>query len=76
MFLPTVVLSQPEPHRAIVEVHQASGPVYGRYHPTISDFQAAVQEVLDGLTTKYAGPQTSLMMLNFQQFDNVALMAA
>ena len=28
--------------------------LYGRYHPTFSDFQAAIQEVLDGLTTKYA----------------------
>jgi len=50
--------------------------LYGRYHPTFSDFQAAIQEVLDGLTTKYAEPLTSLMTLNFQQFDDVALMAA
>ena len=28
--------------------------LYGRYHPTFRDFQAAIQEVLDGLTTKYA----------------------
>jgi len=50
--------------------------LYGRYHPTFSDFQAAIQEVLDGLTTRYAEPLTSLMTLNFQQFDDVALMAA
>jgi transposase len=50
--------------------------LYGRYHPTFSDFQAAIQEVLDGLTTKYAEPLASLMTLNFQQFDDVALMAA
>jgi transposase len=50
--------------------------LYGRYHPTFRDFQAAIQEVLDGLTTKYAEPLTSLMTLNFQQFDDVALMAA
>jgi transposase len=50
--------------------------LYGRYHPTFADFQAAIQEVLDGLTTKYAEPLTSLMTLNFQQFDDVALMAA
>ena len=50
--------------------------LYGRYHPTFSDFQTAIQEVLDGLTTKYAEPLASLMTLNFQQFDDVALMAA
>jgi transposase len=50
--------------------------LYGRYHPTFADFQAAVQEVLDGLTTKYAQPLKSLMTLNFQQFDDVSLMAA
>ena len=26
--------------------------LYGRYHPTFRDFQAAIQEVLDGLSTK------------------------
>ena len=50
--------------------------LYGRYHPTFRDFQAAIQEVLDGLTTKYAEALASLMTLNFQQFDDVALMAA
>jgi transposase len=50
--------------------------LYGRYHPTFADFQAAIQEVLNGLTTKYAEPLTSLMTLNFQQFNDVALMAA
>jgi len=52
------------------------GALYGRYHPTFRDFQAAIEEVLDGLTTKYAGPLASLMTLNFHQFDDVALMAA
>jgi transposase len=50
--------------------------LYGRYHPTFREFQAAIQEVLDGLTTRYAEPLASLMTLNFQQFDDVALMAA
>lgn len=50
--------------------------LYGRYHATFADFQAAIQEVMDGLTTKYAEPLASLMTLNFQQFDDVALMAA
>jgi transposase len=50
--------------------------LYGRYHPTFGDFQAAIQEVLDGLSTKHAEPLASLMTLNFQRFDDVALMAA
>jgi transposase len=50
--------------------------LYGRYHPTFGDFQAAIQEVLDGLSTKHAEPLASLMTLNFQRFDDVALMTA
>ena len=50
--------------------------LYGRYHPTFRDFQAAIQEVLDGLSTKYSEQLASLMTLNFQQFDDVSLMAA
>ena len=50
--------------------------LYGRYHPTFRDFQAAIQEVLDGLSTKYSQQLASLMTLNFQQFDDVSLMAA
>jgi len=50
--------------------------LYGRYHPTFRDFQAAIQEVLDGLSTKYSEQLASLMTLNFQQFDDVTLMAA
>ena len=48
----------------------------GRYHPTFRDFQATIQEVLDGLSTKYSQQLASLMTLNFQQFDDVSLMAA
>ena len=50
--------------------------LYGRYHPTFRDFQAAIQEVLDGLSTTYSQQLASLMTLNFQQFDDVSLMAA
>jgi len=50
--------------------------LYGRYHPTFRDFQAAIQEVLDGLSTKYSQQLASLMTLNFQQFDDVPLMPA
>ena len=50
--------------------------LYGRYHPTFRDFQAAIQEVQDGLSTKYADGLATLMTLNFQQFEEVSLMAA
>jgi transposase len=50
--------------------------LYGRYHPTFTEFQAAIQETLDGLPTTHAEPLKTLMTLNFQQFENVSLMAA
>ena len=50
--------------------------LYGRYHPTFAAFQAAIQEVLDGLSTTHAEQLESLMTLNFQQFEDVSLMAA
>jgi transposase len=50
--------------------------LYGRYHPTFADFQAAIQETLDGLPTIHAEPLKTLMTLNFQRFENVSLMAA
>jgi transposase len=50
--------------------------LYGRYHPAFADFQAAIQEILDGLSTIHADPLKTLMTLNFQQFEDVSLMAA
>lgn len=50
--------------------------LYGRYHPTFADFQAAIQETLDGLPTIHAEPLKALMTLNFQRFENVSLMDA
>jgi transposase len=50
--------------------------LYGRYHPTFADFRAAIQQVLDGLSTEHAARLATLMTLNFQQFDEVSLMAA
>ena len=50
--------------------------LYGRYHPTFVEFQAAIQEVLDGLSTTYAEDLKTLMTLNFQLFEDVSLMAA
>lgn len=50
--------------------------LYGRYHPTFVEFQAAIQEVLDGLSMAYAEDLKTLMTLNFQQFEDVSLLAA
>jgi len=50
--------------------------LYGRYLPTFRHFQSAMQEVLDGWSTKYSQQPASLTTLIFQQFDNVSLMAA
>jgi transposase len=50
--------------------------LYGRYHPTFAEFQTAIREVLDGLPTTHAEKLRTLMTLNFQQFEDVSLMAA
>ena len=49
---------------------------YGRYHPTFAGFRAAVQDVLDRVTTTHAEQLASLMTLDFQEFDDVSLLAA
>jgi transposase len=49
---------------------------YGRYHPTFADFKAAIQDVLDRVPTTHANKLASLMTLNFQEFDEVSLLAA
>lgn len=49
---------------------------YGRYHPTFPDFRGAVQDVLDRVPTTYAEQLASPMALNFQEFDDVSLLAA
>ena len=49
---------------------------YGRYHPTFADFRATVQDVLDRVPTTHAEKLASLMTLNFQEFDDVSLLAA
>jgi transposase len=50
--------------------------LYGRYHPTFAEFQAAINEVIDGLSTTHAEHLESLMTLNFQRFEDVSLMTA
>jgi transposase len=50
--------------------------LYGRYHPTFAEFQAAINQIIDGLSTTHAKPLETLMTLNFQQFEDVSLLAA
>jgi transposase len=50
--------------------------LYGRYHPTFADFQAAIQKNIALLPTRHKDRLASLMTLNFQVFDNVSLLAA
>ena len=50
--------------------------LYGRYHPNFAKFQAAIQEVLDGLETTHEKPLQTLMTLNFQRFENASLLTA
>lgn len=50
--------------------------IYGRYHPTFSDFKAAIEETIDGLSTTHADQLATLMTLQFQQFETGSLLAA
>jgi transposase len=50
--------------------------LYGRYHPTFADIQAAIQEALDGLTTTHSKALETLMTLKLQQFQDVSLVTA
>jgi transposase len=50
--------------------------LYGRYHATFADFQAAIQAALSQLPTKHRDKLASLMTLNFQVFDHVSLLTA
>jgi transposase len=50
--------------------------LYGRYHPTFADFQAAIQQTLDGLSNIHAEQLKTLMTLKFQTFEDVSLLAA
>ena len=52
------------------------GDFCGRYQPTFAQFQAAIQEVLGGLSTTHTEKLKSLMTHKFQRFESVSLMAA
>ena len=56
----------------------AGYPAFTQYLQSgrVRDFQVAIQEVLDGVSTKYSQQLASLMTLNFQQFHDDSLMAA
>lgn len=50
--------------------------LYGRYHANFANFQAAIQGTIDELSGQHEPKLASLMTLNFQEFEDVALLAA
>ena len=50
--------------------------LYGRYHADFTAFRAAITDTLGKLSTTHAKKLATLMTLNFQQFEDVSLMAA
>ena len=50
--------------------------VYGKYHATFASFRAAIESTFASLTTTHAPKLKTLMTLNFQEFDDVSLLAA
>jgi hypothetical protein len=48
----------------------------GKYHPNFAAFKAATEDTLSKLSTTHAEALASLMTLNFQEFDDVSLLAA
>ena len=50
--------------------------VYGKYHADFASFRAAIEAAFAGLATTHADKIKTLMTLNLQEFDNVALLAA
>ena len=49
--------------------------VYGKYHPNFAAFKGAIEDTMSQLSTTYADSLASLMTLNFQEFDDVSLLA-
>lgn len=50
--------------------------VYGKYHATFASFRAAIEQTLHDIPGKHADRLKTLMTLQFQQFDDVSLLAA
>ncbi|MCX7386358.1 MAG: transposase [Planctomycetales bacterium] len=70
MFLPSYSLNLNLIERLWKFVKRRS--IYGRCHPSSADFTAAIEQI----SNTHAGDLASLMTLNFQQFENISLMAA
>ncbi len=49
------------------------GTLYGRDHPAFAEFQAAINEVIAGLSTTHTKGLESLMTLNIRRFEDVSL---
>ena len=49
--------------------------VYGKYHPNVASFRAAIESTLAGIPTTHADALKSLMTLKFQTFEDVSLLA-
>lgn len=50
--------------------------LYGRYHASFADFQGAIRQTLADIPSRHAEELAQLMTLNFQTFENVALLTA
>lgn len=50
--------------------------IYGKYHANFASFRAAIEATFQKLSTTHAAKLKSLMTLNFQEFDDVSLLAA
>lgn len=50
--------------------------VYGKYHADFASFRTAIESTLANLSTTHASRLKTLMTLTFQEFDDVALLAA
>lgn len=50
--------------------------IYGRYHPTFTEFRAAIEQTISELPTTHTSSLATLMTLNFQRFEDVSLMTA
>ena len=50
--------------------------VYGEYHPDFASFRASIESTFAKIPTDYAPTIKSLMTLNFQEFNDVSLLAA
>ena len=74
MFLPSYSLNLNLIERLWKFVKRSS--IHGRDHPSFADFKAAIEQTLEQISNTHAGDLARLMTLNFQQFENISLMAA